>query len=180
MAIITGIGSRRAPETILTHMKTIGIWCLNNDIELRSGHCKGPDWFFEQGAQEYCTAYLPWVGYNSYLKSRATLKCINYFAHLQLMRRKLIFDNHANPYALNDVSYTFMSRNCHQVLGDNLDHPSNALVCYTPDGKHSGGTGFAMNLAYAFGIPIINMYKYDTSDKVIYRLLELITSTKTL
>ena len=51
-----------------------------------------------------------------------------------------------------------MSRNSYQVLGDSLDNPSSFLVCWTSDGKMSGGTAQAMRIATDFRVPIYNLY----------------------
>ena len=52
------------------------------------------------------------------------------------------------------------ARNCHQVLGWDLKTPSEFILCWTKDGKASGGTGQAMRIAKAFNIPI-----YIVNDK---------------
>ena len=71
MYSIAGIGSRETPQPVLDEMKKIGEWCKEINFTLRSGHAEGADWFFEQGAQENCTAYLPWAGFNNELESNA-------------------------------------------------------------------------------------------------------------
>jgi hypothetical protein len=51
-----------------------------------------------------------------------------------------------------------MSRNSYQVLGDTLSNPSSFLVCWTSDGKMSGGTAQAMRIAHDHGVKIYNLY----------------------
>ena len=54
-----------------------------------------------------------------------------------------------------------MARNMHQVLGLTLDVPTDFIVCWTPDGKASGGTGQALRVAKDFSIPIYNLKNAD-------------------
>jgi hypothetical protein len=63
-----------------------------------------------------------------------------------------------------------MHRNGFQVLGKNLNCPSSYLVCYTADGKISGGTGQAMRIATELKIPIYNLYH----DSDIEKLMEML------
>lgn len=60
-------------------------------------------------------------------------------------------------------------RNVFQVLGSNLDHPTEFLLCWTPDGaenakatsKKTGGTGTAIRCADKFGVPVFNLQRPD-------------------
>lgn len=51
----------------------------------------------------------------------------------------------------------FHARNCHQVLGANLDSPVDFVLCWTPGGATTGGTATAIKLARKHNIPVINM-----------------------
>ena len=58
-------------------------------------------------------------------------------------------------------------RNVHQVLGSTpAARPikSACLICWTPDGKASGGTGQAIRIAEKAEIPIWNLWDEDTYD----------------
>ncbi|MCA1800211.1 MAG: hypothetical protein LC650_02865, partial [Actinobacteria bacterium] len=50
----------------------------------------------------------------------------------------------------------FLARNGYQVLGKNLKSPSDFIVCWTPEGKITGGTGQALRLADHYRIPVFN------------------------
>jgi cell division GTPase FtsZ len=52
------------------------------------------------------------------------------------------------------------ARNAMIVLGKNLDDPVDFIICWTPGGTGSGGTGQALRIARAYGIPV-----YDLGDK---------------
>ena len=54
------------------------------------------------------------------------------------------------------------SRNCHQILGYDLQSPVDAVICWTPDGVVVGGTATALKLSMKAGIPIFNL---GVSDK---------------
>ena len=54
-----------------------------------------------------------------------------------------------------------MGRNVHQVLGYDLETPTDFIVCYTKDDKDQGGTGQALRIAYDRTIPIIDFRKDD-------------------
>ncbi len=162
--IIAGIGSRETPSVLATEMSFIGRWCLENGHWVRSGHAEGADWFFETGAQENCIAYLPWDTFNAKLISRAHKRVIKPNCHTLKITKQY------HP-AYDSLSYgvlCLMCRNVCQVLGENLDSPVNAVVCWTKDGKDSGGTGQAIRIAVDRGIPIINMYhpKFNDHKKV--------------
>ena len=61
---------------------------------------------------------------------------------------------------------------CQQILGLELDCPTEFVVCWTPDGCEShlkrtsktGGTGLAISLASKLGIPIYNLYNEDSKE----------------
>ena len=54
------------------------------------------------------------------------------------------------------------SRNCHQILGYDLQSPVDAVICWTPDGKIQGGTSTAIRIAMKYDIPVFNL---GTKDK---------------
>ena len=49
------------------------------------------------------------------------------------------------------------SRNCHQILGYDLQSPVDAVVCWTPDGNVVGGTATAIRIALKYNIPVFNL-----------------------
>ena len=46
----------------------------------------------------------------------------------------------------------------YQVLGEDLQTPTSFIVCWTKDGKASGGTGQALRVAKKYDIPVFNLY----------------------
>lgn len=160
---IAGIGSRQTPPEILAEMKKIGQWARQNKIVVNSGHADGADWAFEQGAQEYCTAFVPWRGFNIHLRSKASIVVYNPTEEAM----KSVFFYHPYPRSLSKTVQLIMARNWAQVMGQDDKTPVNAVICWTRDGKEEGGTSQAMRIAKNKGIPIYNMAEYQTAKEII-------------
>ena len=62
----------------------------------------------------------------------------------------------------NEWARGMHSRNCHQILGYDLQSPVDAVICWTPDGKIQGGTATAVRVALKYNIPVFNL---GTKDK---------------
>ena len=62
----------------------------------------------------------------------------------------------------NEWARGMHSRNCHQILGYDLQSPVDAVVCWTPDGKIQGGTATAIRISMKYDIPVFNL---GVSDK---------------
>ena len=66
------------------------------------------------------------------------------------------------------------TRNVFQVLGEFVNDPTEFLVCWTPDGaetakdssKKTGGTGTAIRIADMFGVPVFNLQRPGTIDRL--------------
>ena len=168
---ITGIGSRTAPQAICDEMIKVGAWCKENRIIVRSGHAKGCDYSFELGAQEFCIAYLSWASFNNQTTTQAVYKVLNH-PQAEVLARKF----HPAFDKLSFGAKKLMARNSYQVLGDELDEPSDAIVCWTEGGGFKGGTAQALRIAAAYNIPVLNMWfeEYNTAEKVIKRLRGMI------
>ena len=62
----------------------------------------------------------------------------------------------------NEWARGMHSRNCHQILGYDLQSPVDAVICWTPNGNVVGGTSTAIRIALKYNIPVFNL---GTSDK---------------
>lgn len=151
--IITGIGSRETPPDICELFTELGEEARARGWWVRSGHADGADYAFELGARENCIVYLPWRGFN-YQKELVGR------AHVEPFREE-VFEmvTKIQPYAnrLNDPVKLIKSRNVYQVLGVDLKTPSDVVICWTPHGEITGGTGLAIQLAMNNGIQVINV-----------------------
>ena len=152
----TGIGSRKTPKDILEFMTKQAKLLQYHGYTLRSGGANGADTAFETGINNK-DIYLPWQHFNNNLSTEYTELC------------KGAFDIAAvtHPYwsSLSGVVKKLMARNVYQVLGKDLNSPSEFVLCWTPDGcesskeynKHTGGTGLAISVACNYGIPVYNL-----------------------
>lgn len=132
-------------------MKEIGKYLAQHHWTLRSGGADGADFAFEIGCDEGSGTkeiYLPWKGFNN---STSSL-----YSPMQAA-----FDLAATIHPvwnkLTIGAKKLHARNCHQVLGLNLDTPSSLLICWTKDGKEVGGTATAIKLAKQYNVRVINL-----------------------
>lgn len=153
-----GIGSRETPDRILAGMTAIAMRMADRGLILRSGGADGADTAFAQGAPaDNCEIYLPWRGFNNNWSPLYTIP-------------KPAFDlakkYHPAGGKLHGPVLKLMARNCQQVLGMNLDNPVKFVLCWTKDGadgttvktsSKTGGTGQAIRIAAANGIPVVNL-----------------------
>jgi len=153
----TGVGSRETPNVALMTMHQIAMYLSRQGYTLRTGDADGADRAFGNGAM---MAGTPTCGnlINRYTASQATVRSM-----------RLASQYHPVWEKLSEYAKKLHGRNAFQVLGPNLDNPSKFLLCWTPDGceshatrnRSTGGTGTAISIAEAYGIPVINM-KNDT------------------
>ena len=68
---------------------------------------------------------------------------------------------HPAWHRCNEWARGMHSRNCHQVLGYDLQSPVDAVITWTPNGNIQGGTSTALRLAIKNGIPVFNLGVYD-------------------
>lgn len=149
MKIYTGIGSRETPQEILADMTRYARELSSMGYLLRSGGAPGADTAFELGAT-HKQIFLPWDGFNGKKKDD-----INYF--VAPYRDDFVEKYHPKPSALSQAGRKLMSRNANQVLGYNFKTPTEFILCWTKDGKASGGTGFAIRMAMDLGITVYNL-----------------------
>ncbi len=161
--IIAGIGSRQTPKEVLeafeqfareasTVHKGIGAW-------FRSGHADGADYAFEKGARERCIVYLPWDSFNHdkpILGKASALNNINEDA------MRIVIDHEPHATTCSNGVKLLKCRNVFQILGRSMCDKSDLVICWTPKGEVTGGTGLAIKIAKANDIPVINMGHYKS------------------
>ena len=97
---------------------------------------------------------------------RSTLPC----RHLATVRNKDLISEteriasevHPAWDRCNEWARGMHSRNCHQILGYDLQSPVDAVICWTPNGKIQGGTATVIRIAMKYDIPVFNL---GVSDK---------------
>ena len=164
MKYYAGIGSRETPRNLIPTIDKIVELLNDKGYTLRSGAADGADKFFEEKTIKK-EIFLPWKGYNN---------------HTSLLYNdtpdgwKLAEKYHPNWNALSDGAKKMMVRNGYQVLGFDLNTPVEFIVCWTRDGKASGGTGQALRIAKDKGITIFNLYN-ENAYRELYKHLNPFT-----
>ena len=161
--IITIIGSRETPPEELKELEAIAKEARERLWWVRSGHAEGADYAAELGAKERCIVYMPWASFN--LSGKLVLPMLG-IPRVQPLRDevlKIVYKH--EPYAkeLSDGIKRIKSRNVYQVLGEDLKTPSNAVICWTPNGETVGGTGLAIKIAESKKVPVINLGDPNTA-----------------
>lgn len=156
--IYAGIGSRKTDVVILSLMHNLARDLAQAGWVLRSGHAEGADKAFEAGCDEANGAkeiFLPWPRFNG---SGSPLDAPSREAHI------MASGIHPGWKRLPRSVRLMHARNCHQVLGENLDDPVAAVVCWTLNGQLVGGTRTGIVLAQKHNIPVYNLAIIGLSD----------------
>ncbi len=136
MKYYAGIGSRKTPPDILTAMTRLA-WSMNiRGYTLRSGGAAGADTAFEEAAA------LKEI----FLGSDATPEAIEMAA-----------DYHPAWDRCNNYVRHLHGRNCMIILGAYLTIPVECVICWTPEGRITGGTGLGLRIAKDHNIPVQNL-----------------------
>ena len=155
-----GIGSRSTPTEVLLFFEKVGEFLAKQNFILRTGGAKGADTAFENGcdrASGIKEIYLPWKGFegsfsNLIVKKEEAFEIASKF--------------HPAWNRLSQGAKKLQARNSHQILGEDLMTPSGFVVCYTKNGKRSGGTGQALRLAEYYNIPIFDAGLYKNMKEI--------------
>lgn len=156
-----GVGSRETPEEILTLMRAVAARLAAAGWLLRSGAAPGADAAFEAGAGPDSEIYLPWVGFQD-SPSELAIERMAVLAQAE----EIAAAHHPAWDRLSRPVRLLMARNACQVLGPDLVSPSAFVLCWAPRPRHdgqgricdvAGGTGLAVRLAYARGIPVFHL-----------------------
>lgn len=172
--IYAGIGSRKTDGASLIEMTSIAQQ-LSPNWTLRSGHADGADLAFERGAIE-CNGkkeiYIPWYGFRGaprdhadYIRPKATEELAAFSASY-----------HPNWGACSDEAKLLHMRNACQILGMDGETPVSMVICWTPKGLRTGGTGQALRIAEAFNIPIFDLG--IPGNETRYELIEFVDFTE--
>ena len=148
----TGVGSRKAPQDILSLMERLAEAYKGMGWILRSGGAQGSDTAFEKGAGD--------------LKEVYKANIYKFVSPVIYDRAKNISKNYHGAWMkCSAYAKALHARNVFQVLGMDLETPSHFLVCWTPDGcrdhysrtLETGGTGTSISVAWGRGIKVYNL-----------------------
>lgn len=149
--IYSGIGSRSTPADVQWIMSGIAKTLAFADWTLRSGGAMGADLSFELGCEEAngkSEIYLPWARFGM---SRSEL--------IGVCPKALEIAASIHPAwdKCNDQAKRLHARNAYQILGKDLNTPTDFVLCWTENGEKVGGTRTAIVLAERHNIPVYNM-----------------------
>lgn len=160
MQIFTGIGSRETPRDVQTVMAELASFLGQKKFVLRSGGADGADMAFELGCDRVSGGkeiYLPWKGFNNNPSQ---------FYEIPPYAFELASEIHSGWDYLSLAAKKLHARNCMQVLGAELDTPSDFLICWTKNGKPIGGTATAINLAKKWEISVYNLFNKEDRESL--------------
>lgn len=140
-----GIGSRETPKDICDLMTKLADNLAKLGWILRSGGAKGADLAFERGSKKKEIFYA----------NDATPESL-------VLAEKY----HPNWPACSEYARKLHARNGLILLGKNLDSPVELVICWTKDGKASGGTGQAIRIATSYEIPVFNLFIKEHLERV--------------
>jgi hypothetical protein len=158
-----GIGSRETPPGIEPMIEEICNILPKFGYILRSGGAPGADSMFEKYSGDNKEIYLPWRGFND---NDSELYLDNMNIEFVQKAKSTAMKYHPRWNQLSLAAKKLMTRNSFQVLGPDLQSPVSFVVCWTPGGKISGGTGQALRIAKDLSIPIFNLYDKDCLHKI--------------
>lgn len=152
MKIYAGIGSRKTPSEICEVMTRIATYLAARGWLLRSGHADGADRAFEGGAT-YKEIFLPWAGFNG------ADGCEKGFCVPMITPQMVAIAEAYHPAwdRCSSAAQKLHVRNVCQVLGLDCMTPADMVVCWTPGGTGSGGTGQAIRIAKGYNIPVFDL-----------------------
>lgn len=173
--IYTGVGGRETPTDVQSLMEAYANHLAVNGWTLRSGAAKGADQAFERGVHAGSKEiYLPWEGFSQ----RDHDPSKGYFVSSQFENWneavKIAANTHPNWSACKQGAQKLHARNVYQVLGKNLDTPSDALIFWAPvdqQGRPKGGTATAVNIAISCGIPCQNLF-YSKNRDIVMNIIQ--------
>ena len=150
-----GIGSRSTPPDVCALLSQVAYYLARRGYTLRSGGARGADSAFEEGARSACgprEIFLPNTHYDRAVWAAA---------------EEIAKQHHPAWERLNASGRRLMTRNTFQVLGADLQSPSEFVICWTPGGEEVGGTAQALRLARVIGVRITNLGNDEAMQRTI-------------
>lgn len=134
--VYAGIGSRETPANVLGYMRSCAAQLERLGYTLRSGGASGADTAFANGCKSKTI-------YRADDATPAAIKTVARF--------------HPAPHLLTPFVTRLHARNAMILLGHDLNDPVQFVLCWTPGGRVTGGTGQGLRIALHHKIPIVNM-----------------------
>lgn len=158
-----GIGARRTPVHVRVVMEALAMKLARDGWTVRSGGAAGADKAFEGGAAavdpELVETYRTDGGWSALADLTPGGPTPDAY--------ELAASVHPAWSRCSDRAKALHARNCHEILGPNLDDPVSFVVCWTRDGsldgrgRRAGGTGQALRLASRHSVPVFNLARLE-------------------
>ena len=148
-----GIGSRQTPVEVLRFFRQMAGELAVAGWHMRTGGAQGADESFMRGTEEWQRSVIvPWAGFEK--RSGTDVRLVREEYHQQLYE----WAEQCHPAwpRCSQGARKLHTRNAAVIRGEDNGSPVNAVVCWTPDGAVTGGTGLAIRLAQAAQIPVLN------------------------
>lgn len=137
---------------------------------LRTGLSRGADQAFYRGALAgggRVELYLPWPGFEAGARLEDEGGKVEVTPRPSDAACELAARFHPRWDRLSPEDRLLLARNCHQVLGVELQSPARMVACWTADGSLDGeglyddGTGQALRIAHEHGVPVRNLARAE-------------------
>jgi uncharacterized protein YeaO (DUF488 family) len=142
-----GIGATLTPPKVLKEMESIAALLEEKGFVLRSGGAKGADSAFEKGVKN---SSMKEIFYASDCEDWCLKEVSRY-----------VPSNRPPLEKMKSYTQKLLGRNMKQILGARGDKPVDFVVCWTSDGKDSGGTGYGLRCAKEHGIAVYNLFNKE-------------------
>jgi hypothetical protein len=173
--IYTGIGSRQAPQEILSMISFFSLNLIQKGYTLRSGGAPGADQEFEWAAassglpknqiEELVEIYLPWKSFEEKNRSWITPQRLEAQPEAYITAANF----HPRWRYLKHGAKMLHARNVHQIYGYDVTKPilSDFVICWTENGEMKGGTAQALRIAQHEKIKIYNLGDEKQYDELV-------------
>jgi hypothetical protein len=155
-----GIGSRKISNEEKDEISFIA-GLLKEKYVVYSGNAHGADVAFQRGSDGNCVVYLPWKGFNCDIYSPNDMRECVVIDKKDTEAYETVKLYHPSKGNCSDITKKFMARNYRQIAGHGDEYPVvDFVVCCADDDGNAGvhgGTGQAIRIAKAMGIPFFNI-----------------------
>lgn len=150
-----GIGSRETPDDVLEEMRRFAATFRKMDLILRSGGAVGADSAFEREAGMKKEIFIPDYVFNNRVADDVFIVAPSRIETGRLIETARKF--HPAWHKCSEYAKRLHARNVAIVLGLEENKPVKFVLCWTQNGKATGGTGMGIRIAWNKGIPVINL-----------------------
>lgn len=158
MRYFTGVGSRETPKEMCETISKIAVKLEQMGYTVRSGEADSADKAFGEKVKNK-EIFIPWKSFGEGIVPIETE-----FAHSLLKEIHPAYDK------LTQGALKLHLRNVNQVLGEDLNTPSDFLICWAKTDKNgipTGGTRTAWMIAKKYNIPCFNLFIEEDYERVI-------------